>query len=385
MQELRAKRTLDALAWSTHRRSTSAATARSRARRRRPRPRRRRRAAYRPAGVADGVLDEDSLEIDESLLTGEADAINKVPATRCCPAAPSSPAAAVCGHQGRRRELRGQARRGGQAVHAGQLAAAQRLNRIVSRHGILVPVGLAASSQLSATTRAGRTRSSPPSPASSGWCRRARPAHQRGLRRRGRPAEQAALPRSGAAGDRGAGPRRRAVRRQDRHDHRGQPGARRGGAARRRDGDATRHARWPTPHTVEDSRPPSMAELDPDPNATLLAVKEHFGGHAPAGARPDGCRSPRPASGARWPSATTAVWVLGAPEFVLGDAFAATCSPRSRSRPRPGAASCCSPRRLGAPRRPSCRPPRSPSCCWRTSSAPTRRRRSSTSPTRASP
>jgi len=73
-------------------------------------------------------------------------------------------------------------------------------------------------------------------------------------------------------------------------------------------------------HEVEDALA-SMAELDPDPNATLLAVKEHFGAATHRWSQTGRV----PFSSARKWSAMAfgdhGGWVLGAPEFVLGDAY----------------------------------------------------------------
>ncbi len=77
--------------------------------------------------VVDGeVLEEDNLEVDESLLTGEADPIGKDVGD-----AVMSGSFVVAGarrlscHQGRPGRLRRQARRGGQQVHAGEIRTAQ--------------------------------------------------------------------------------------------------------------------------------------------------------------------------------------------------------------------------------------------------------------------
>ena len=72
--------------------------ARAPSRRRRAGARRRARAAARRPGrwSTARCSQADGLEVDESLLTGEADPVVKRPATRCCPAASSSPAAGAC-------------------------------------------------------------------------------------------------------------------------------------------------------------------------------------------------------------------------------------------------------------------------------------------------
>ena len=222
-------------------------------------------------------------------------------------------------HQGRRRELRGEARRGGPPLHARQLAAAQR--RQPHRHvGRLHDhPGRAAAGQQPVPApqrRAGRTRSSAPSPASSAWCPEGlvlltSVAFAVGVVRLGR----AALPRAGAAGDRGARPRRRAVRRQDRHHHRGHAGARRGRAARRRG-----------PRRRSTPRSAALAQLDPDPNATSRALQNAYTRH-------DDVDGHRPRA------------VLVGPQVERDDVrrtTAAGCSARRRT---------CSPRRYSGRRR----------------------------------
>src|SRR6478736_4195283 len=80
-------------------------------------------------------------------------------------------------------------------------------------------------------------------------------------------------------------------------------------------------------HEVEDALA-SMAELDPDPNATLLAVKEHFGAATHRWSQTGRV----PFSSARKWSAMAfgdhGGWVLGAPEFVLGDGYAGALKDR---------------------------------------------------------
>ena len=176
--------------------------------------------------VADGeVLTHDNLEIDESLLTGEADPIVKVDGRRgALGQRRRRRDGSRADHQGRRRQLRRQARRGG---HAASRSSTHRC-----------------ATTSTASSRGSATRSSRSAccsrPASS-WRRDQSwqeaiiqtvaglvgmvpegldPADQRRVRRRRRAARQAQMPRPGVAGDRGARPRRRAVRRQDRNDHR---------------------------------------------------------------------------------------------------------------------------------------------------------------------
>ncbi len=68
----------------------------------------------------------------------------------------------------------------------------------------------------------------------------------------------------------------------------------------------------------------AMAGHDPDPNATLNAVKEHFAERAPAGADWQATGRVPFSSACKWSAMSFADhggWVLGAPEFVLGDAY----------------------------------------------------------------
>ena len=76
-----------------------------------------------------------------------------------------------------------------------------------------------------------------------------------------------AMPRAGTAGHRGARPRRRAVRRQDRHHHRGKLGARRGAD----------HRRPPTTPQI-DLALAALAQLDPDPERDLARTTERIHG-----------------------------------------------------------------------------------------------------------
>ena len=204
--------------------------------------------------VADGeVLSHDNLEVDESLLTGEADPIVKADGD-----AVLSGSAVVAG-TGRVRITKV-----GGDNYAAQLAEEARrftlvnsplrndVNRIVTWVGwAIIPVGLLlASSQFWRRHQSWQDAIDPDRrrPGRHG-ARGPDPADQRRLRRRRRAPRQAALPRPGAAGDRGARTRRRAVRRQDRHDHRRRPRPRRRAGARRnrpgRGGERARR-RWPS-------------------------------------------------------------------------------------------------------------------------------------------
>ena len=126
--------------------------------------------------VADGeVLDEDNLEIDESLLTGEADAIDKdtgdeVLSGSAVVAGTGSVRITKVGAQNYAAKLAEEAKR----FTLVNSPLRNDVNRIVTSSATRSsPSGCCSPrASSSATTRAGRTRSSPPSPASSGWCPR---------------------------------------------------------------------------------------------------------------------------------------------------------------------------------------------------------------------
>ncbi len=225
VQEVRAKRTLDRLTVVNAPKVTPCATARS-----------------SNSAVNDLVLDDvcdllpgqqivadsivltaTNLEVDESLLTGEADPIVKQPGDELLSGSfVVAGSGRGAGEQGRRRRLRGAARRGGPPLHArAQRAAGDHRSHRHPRHvrarahrhravhqpaaprdgsirdglvsavgGVvaMVPEGLILLTSVAFTV---------------GVVRLAQQAHAR----------------AGAAGDRGARPRRRDLHRQDRHDH----------------------------------------------------------------------------------------------------------------------------------------------------------------------
>ena len=108
------------------------------------------------------------------------------------------------------------------------------------------------------------------------------------------------------------------------------------GDDRVRRGRAARRQRRPTC-----PRCAGRARRRPNRNATLVALAERVrrrrGGPAPAR-----CRSRRRASGARATFEGHGSWVMGAPEMVLTDARDAGASPGRRARRRAGAACSCS-------------------------------------------
>ena len=220
--------------------------------------------------VADGmVLTHENLEIDESLLTGEADPVVKDDGDEVL-----SGSAVVAG-TGRMvvtkvgaENYAVEARRRGASLHAGQLAAAQRrqphrqVGRVPHHPGRSVarqqPVP-APRRGLAAIDHQHRRR---PGRHGAGG---SRAADQRRVRRRRGAAGPQAMPRAGTAGHRGARSRRRVVRRQDRHHHR-------------------RNA-WRSPRCRPSATPiaPSidlalaaLAQLDPDPNATSRALQNAY-------------------------------------------------------------------------------------------------------------
>ena len=248
--------------------------------------------------VVDGeVLEEDNLEVDESLLTGEADPIAKDVGD-----AVMSGSFVVAGTGAYR------ATKVGREAYAGKLAEeASKFTLVKSelRSGInrilqfitylLVPAGLLTIYTQLFTTHAGWRQSV------LRMVGALVPMVPEGLvlmtsvafARRRRAARSAAVPGAGVARDRGAGPRRRGVRRQDRHAHR----KRHAGLGRHRAWSTRGFAspmcwpRWPRP-----TRGPTPAcRRSPRPMTSR-----------PAGSPPRQRLSSRPPSGAGCPTATTA-------------------------------------------------------------------------------
>ena len=173
--------------------------------------------------VVDGeVVEEANLEVDESLLTGEADPIAKdagdtVMSGSFVVAGSGAYRATKVG----REAYAAQARRGGQQVHPGEVRTAQRHQQDPAVHHLPAVPGRPADHLHAAVHH--RRRAGGESVLRDG--RRAGADGARGpgaddldrVRRRRGPARAAPVPGQGAARDRGAGPRRRGVRRQDRH------------------------------------------------------------------------------------------------------------------------------------------------------------------------
>ena len=158
----------------------------------------------------------------------------------------------------------------------------------------------------------------------------------------------------------------------------GSDGARRGRAARRR-----RRARGRR-RAGRDGRARPRSERHPAGGEGALRIGHDTGGRQTGRV---------PFSSARKWSAMAfgdhGGWVLGAPEFVLGDAYAGDLQSNGRGAGRgraPRSCCCASDGDFGDPAAPQLTDVAAqPSCCSRTSSAPTPPRRSTTSPTRASP
>ena len=235
-------------------------------------------------------------------------------------------------------------------------------------------------SQLFTTKPAGAIRCDGWSAASCRWSPRAWCCSPRWPSRRRGPAGPPAVPGAGAAGHRGPGPRRRGLRRQDRHAHRG-----------RHAGERSRRNSAGNAQQVRDALA-SLAAADPRPNASMLAIGEAYASTRPAGPRPRRRRSPRPASGAASSFGEHGNWVLGAPDVLLRPAPGDRRGGRARSAPR--ACGCCcwraatgavdapdapgqvTPDRPGDARADGCAP--TPATPWPTS--PTSRSRSRSSP-----
>ncbi len=144
----------------------------------------------------------------------------------------------------------------------------------------------------------------------------------------------------------------------------------------------------PAEHAEVDAALAALAQLDPDPNATSRALNHFFDdattwkvtGRVPF------------SSARKWSAMSFAGhgdWVLGAPENVLGEAYAGALREQVEVHAALGQrvlvlaeAAARSPMAPTPPCPPSAL---TPWCCWRTSCATTPRTRWGTSPTRASP
>jgi hypothetical protein len=285
--------------------------------------------------VADGtVLTSENLEIDESLLTGEADPVVKPHGDEVL-----SGSAVVAGTG------RVVVTKVGAENYAVKLAEEARrftlvnsplrndVNRIVTWVGyLIIPVGLLlASSQFFRrdegwresiiSTVAGLVGMVP-----EGLVLLTSVAFAVGVVRLAKPA----LPGAGAAGHRGARPRRCAVRRQDGHHHRRARSSSVGSATGRRNGGCSRRSM--RSGRAGPARPRPQRHLE-SRSTTSLPRSHHLGSHR-AGAVLLGSQVERDDLRRGHGS-----WVLGAPENVLTTAYTVAC--RSRWRPTPHRASAC--------------------------------------------
>ena len=242
-----------------------------------------------------------NLEIDESLLTGEADPVAKTPGDEV-----RSGSFAVAGTGLFRAEHIGADSYAAKLVEEASKFTLARselregINRFIKLiNWLIVPIAmLLIVSQLAGAanwretivkTVAGHRADDP---------RRPGAAHLGRVRRRRHPPRRAQMPRPGAAGHRRPRPHRRAVPRQDRDAHRRRHGRRRDPADQRLRPDPrspTRSPPWPPPTTAP-TRPcrPSPTTCARRRSATRLARHRRR------------CRSPRRANGAAPASPTTA-------------------------------------------------------------------------------
>ena len=259
--------------------------------------------------VVDGeVLEAQGLELDESLLSGESEPVEKRPGDEVLSGS------FVAAGSGRYR-----ATRVGREAYAVRLAEEARrftLTRSELRAGIdrilrivtwlIVPTGGPARDQPAALGRL-RPRRDPRLGRRDrrDGARGPRAADERRVRGRRRAPRATARARAGAAGGRGARAGRRRVRRQDGHAHRGPSRRRRGRGARRRASPTAR-------------RSPRSPPSDPHPNATLARDPEAFP-EAPEGWRATADRAVlERAQVERAPTFDGhGTWVLGAPDVLL--------------------------------------------------------------------
>ena len=307
--------------------------------------------------VVDGeVLEETNLEVDESLLTGEADPIDKDAGDRIM-----SGSFVVAGSGAYRATKVGreayaaQAGRGGQQVHPGEVRIAQRHQQDPAGHHLPAgPRRPAHHLHPAVHHRRGLARVG----AADG--RRAGADGARGsgahdvdrVRRRRGPAGSAPVPGAGTARHRGARPRRRGLRRQDGH------------------ADRERHAgkRSARPLTAADvgNVLAQLAADDPRPNASMAAIGEAY-------KMPPGWTA---TANAPFKSATKWSGSFLRRARQLGDRRAGRAA-RSRPRPMPrkpsgsarrGCGYCCSDRPTGPSTRPT-HPGWSPRSRWWCSSS----------------
>ena len=287
--------------------------------------------------VVDGeIVEEANLEVDESLLTGEADPIAKDAGDTVM-----SGSFVVAGSGAYR------ATKVGREAYAAKLAEeASKFTLVKSelRSGInkilqfitylLVPAGLLTIYTQLFTTDAGWRRVG----AAHGRCAGADGARRPGaddvdrVRRRGGPARAAAVPGQGAARHRGAGPRRRGVRRQDRHTDR----ERHAGIGSRTHG-CDRSERGSSRDVLA-----QLAADDPRPNASMQAIAEAY-------KMPPGWTATATApfkSATKWSGASYGEhgnWVIGAPDVLLDPASRGRRAGRADRRRR-DCGCCCSAR-----------------------------------------
>ena len=370
VQELRAKRALDRLAILTAGRArVGAGTAPSP---RYPSDRRWSWTTCSSCGRGDQVpvdgvvLEADGLELDEALLTGEAEPVAKQPGdTRAVRQL----------RGGRDRPGRGPTGVGGEAYAARLQAQARRFSLIRSelQQGtnqilrlvtwVMIPAGLLliVSEFFRSHAACSRRRSAARRPGGGDGARGPGAADLAGVHG----GRAAAGPPPGAGpgtgGDRGPGPGRRAVHRQDRDAHQSRACA----CRRPRRSTAGRRARIAEAIGA-------LAAADEAPNATMPAARRPLRRPARVDGAGSGCRSRRPR---KWSGATFAghgTWLLGAPRVVAAPRLPRSGRGDPADHEAAASACCCSPAR---PRRwtGTSRPPtRSrPRCsCWPRSSAP---------------
>ena len=240
--------------------------------------------------VVDGeVVEADGLEIDESLLTGEADPVLKHPGDPVMSgsfvvAGAGAFTATKVGREAYAAQLAEEATRF-TLVHSELRSGISQILKYVTWMMIPTAIGLIVS-QLYVEGNDWREAVAPDG-------RRDRADGPRGagaadvdrLRDRRRPAGPQAVPGPGAARDRGAGPGRRRLPGQDRHAHRGRHGRRRAaGAGRRR------------PRRTSTGVLAALGAADPRPNASLQAIIDAYPATAPRGGAP---RAALPFSSAR--------------------------------------------------------------------------------------
>ena len=274
----------------------------------------------------------DGLEIDESLLTGESDPINKADGDEVLSgsfvvAGSGRFQATRVGADSYARKLAAEARRF-QLTRSELMDGINTILRIVT--WVLIPVvGAAALEPAAATTTLDERAARHGRRGGGHGARGPRAAHEhrvRGRRAHPGPAQGAG---AGAARGRRPGPRRRRLPRQDRDPHRGRDRVRRGRAARRqRRRPSARRAR-----RARRRREPQRHRSSRSPRRS----RRPTAGRAPAAV---------PFSSARkWSAATfdgQGSWVMGAPEMVLADASLAGARRGPTSSPPAGAACSCS-------------------------------------------